>query len=111
MVEAYSNATRRLLVLSVGGTFLPATGATANDDTTLTLEQRQLLAKLLADPANTVLLSSGRSRARMDELSASFASLAVERTPSGPSASVLQMYAEMAPAMIAPAMAPEMVLS
>ena len=41
---------------------------------------------------------------------ASFASLAVERTPSGPSASVLQMYAEMAPAM-APAMAPEMVLS
>ena len=40
--------TRRLLVLGVGGTFLPATGATANDETTLTLEQRQLLAKLLA---------------------------------------------------------------
>lgn len=31
VVRKYANATRRLLVLGVGGTFLPATGATAND--------------------------------------------------------------------------------
>ena len=52
MVESYSRATRRLLVLGVGGTFLPATGATANDDSLLTMEQRELLARLLADPAS-----------------------------------------------------------
>ena len=72
VVARYSNATRRLLVFGVGGTFLPATGATANDDAQLSPEQRQLLAQLLADPANTVVLSSGRSRAKMDELAASF---------------------------------------
>ena len=72
MLSAYRNATRRLILLGVGGTFLPATGATANDQTTLTGEQRGMLVRLLRDPANTVLLTSGRSRSRMDELMSSF---------------------------------------
>ena len=62
VVASYANATRRLLVLGVGGTFLPATGATANDLSVLTSEQLNLLARLLEDPANTVLLTSGRAR-------------------------------------------------
>ena len=74
VVAAYANASRRLLVIGVGGTFLPATGATANDEASLTEEQESLLMRLLQDPANTVLLTSGRSRHRMDELMASFAS-------------------------------------
>ena len=68
VVSAYANATRRLLVLGIGGTFLPATGATANDFSSLTPEQLHLLARLLEDPANTVLLTSGRARGRMEEL-------------------------------------------
>ena len=71
VLQSYANASRRLILLGVGGTFLPATGATANDDTELTDEQRDLLARLLRDPANTVLLTSGRSRSRMDGLMAS----------------------------------------
>ena len=68
VLAAYTNATRRLLVLGVGGTFLPATGATANDNVLFTAHQEALLTRLLLDPANTVLLTSGRSRSRMDEL-------------------------------------------
>ena len=65
VVASYANATRRLLVLGVGGTFLPATGATANDLSVLTSEQLNLLARLLEDPANTVLLTSGRARGEL----------------------------------------------
>ena len=68
VVAKYANATRRLLVLGIGGTFLPATGATANDFSSLTSDQLDLLARLLEDPANTVLLTSGRARGRMEEL-------------------------------------------
>ena len=69
-VSAYANATRRLLVLGVGGTFLNATGTTANDVLQLSSSQCALLKRLVSDPLNTVVLVSGRSRARMDELMA-----------------------------------------
>ena len=44
VIDAYANSSRRLLVLGVGGTFLPATGATANDNALLTPEQESLIA-------------------------------------------------------------------
>ena len=69
LLGSYSSASRRLLVLGVGGTFLPAAdGMPASDGELLTAAQRALLRKLLSDPLNTVLLISGRSRARMDQL-------------------------------------------
>ena len=72
VMDSYPTSSRRLILLGVGGPFLPATGATANDYSTLTEDQRNLIARLLRDPANTVLLVSGRSRSRMDELMNSF---------------------------------------
>jgi len=58
----------------MGGTLLPGSeekGGTSDgerDDVSLTHAQRDMLRRLLRDPANTVLLVSGRSRERMDSL-------------------------------------------
>ena len=74
LLGAYRNASRRLLMLCMGGTFLPGSeekGGTSDgerDDVSLTHAQRDMLRRLLRDPANTVLLVSGRSRERMDSL-------------------------------------------
>ena len=93
---AYRSARRRLVVLCVGGTFLPSSASTvsyaisalitydlgfdyirsrlllhtisaisqANDDVPLSPAQQTILMRLLRDPANTVVLASGRHAMR-----------------------------------------------
>jgi len=70
LLAQYSAASRRLIVLGVGGTFLPSTEQIAYDydHASLSDEQCAMLRRLLRDPANTVVLASGRSRVRMDAL-------------------------------------------
>lgn len=71
VVDTYASASRRLIVLGVGGALLPmASEADTPPDQAehLSLELTHTLRALLRDPSNTLLLVSGRRRAALLEL-------------------------------------------
>ena len=90
VARAYLNSSRRLLVIGVGGgAYSPAAAAPtlassgdAPPDVVGT-EVSDLLRQLLRDPANVVLVTSSRSRARMGELLDSLGGAGDDGAPAG----------------------------